>query len=74
LAAATGDRLVVVEDHHPEGGIGAAVLEALSAAGHPAAIAHLAVRELPGSGSPQELMDAAGISAGHIADAARGIV
>jgi transketolase len=73
-AAATGRRLVVVEDHHPEGRIGAAVLQALSAAGRPAAIAHLAVRELPGSGSPQELMDAAGISAGHIADAARRIV
>jgi transketolase len=41
---ATGDRLVVVEDHHPEGGIGAVVLQALSAAGHPAAITHLAVR------------------------------
>jgi transketolase len=73
-AVATGDRLVVVEDHHPEGGIGAAVLQALSAAGHPAAIVHLAVRELPGSGSPEELMDAAGISAGHIVEAARRIV
>src|SRR5881396_3307707 len=29
-AAATGGRLVVVEDHYPEGGIGGAVLEALS--------------------------------------------
>jgi transketolase len=73
-AAATGDRLVVVEDHHPEGGIGAAVLQALSAAGHPTAITHLAVRELPGSGSPQELMDAVGISAGHIANAGRQMV
>jgi len=72
--ADTRDRLVVVEDHHPEGGIGAAVLQALSAAGHPAAITHLAVRDHPGSGTPQELMDAAGISAGHIADAARRIV
>ncbi|HXZ76263.1 MAG TPA: transketolase, partial [Streptosporangiaceae bacterium] len=70
-AAATGDRLVVAEDHYPEGGIGEAVLQALSDAGHPAQIAHLAVRGLPGSGTPAELMEAAGISAGHIARAAR---
>ena len=70
-AAATGDRLVVAEDHYPEGGIGSAVLEALSDAGHPVQIAHLAVRGLPGSGTPAELMEAAGISAGHIERAAR---
>ncbi len=73
-AAATGDRLVVVEDHYPAGGIGGAVLEALSDAGHPARITHLAVQGLPGSGTPQELMEAAGISAGHITEAARQIV
>ncbi len=70
-AAATGDRLVVVEDHYPQGGLGGAVLEALSDAGHPARIHHLAVRSLPGSGTPAELMDAAGISASHIVQAAR---
>jgi transketolase len=73
-AAATGDRLVVVEDHYPEGGLGGAVLEALNDAGHPTRVIHLAVQGLPGSGSPQERMEAAGISAGHIADAARQIV
>jgi transketolase len=67
----TGDRLVVVEDHYPQGGLGGAVLEALSDAGHPARIHHLAVRSLPGSGTPAELMDAAGISASHIVQAAR---
>ena len=67
----TGDRLVVVEDHYPQGGLGGAVLEALSDAGHPARIHHLAVRSLPGSGTPAELMDAAGISANHIVQAAR---
>jgi len=70
-AAETGDRLVVVEDHYPQGGLGGAVLEALSDAGHPVAIHHLAVRSLPGSGTPAELMDAAGISASHIVQAAR---
>ena len=73
-AAATGDRLVVAEDHYPEGGIGSAVLEAFNDAGHPVQITHLAVRDLPGSGTPAELMDAAGISAGHIAQAARDLL
>jgi transketolase len=72
--AATGDRLVVVEDHYPAGGIGGAVLEAFNDAGHPVQIAHLAVRGLPGSGTPQELMEAAGISASHVAQAAREIL
>jgi transketolase len=70
-ATATGDRLVVAEDHYPEGGIGAAVLEALNDAGHPARIAHLAVRGLPGSGTSGELLEAAGISTSHIVQAAR---
>jgi transketolase len=65
---------VVTEDHYPEGGIGSAVLEALNDAGHPARVAHLAVRGLPGSGTSQELMEAAGISAGHVARAARALL
>jgi transketolase len=70
-ASATRSRVVVVEDHYPAGGIGSAVLEALSDAGHPARIAHLAVQGLPGSGTPAELMEAAGISAARVAQAAR---
>ena len=35
------------------------------------AVTHLAVREMPGSGTSEELLDAAGLSARHIADAAR---
>jgi transketolase len=73
-AAATGGRLVVVEDHYPEGGIGGAVLEAFNDAGHPVQIVHLAVHGLPGSGTPAELMEAAGISPGHIAQAARDLL
>jgi transketolase len=69
-AAATRDRVIVVEDHYPAGGLGSAVLEAFSDAGHPIAIKHLAVRGLPGSGTPAELMQAAGISVGDIARAA----
>ncbi|RCH69954.1 transketolase [Streptomyces sp. SDr-06] len=73
-AARDTGALVVVEDHHPEGGIGEAVLSALSAAGASPAVAHLAAVGLPGSGTTDELMDAAGISPTHIADAARALV
>jgi transketolase len=37
----------------------------------PIKMIHLAVEGMPGSGTPQQLLDAAGISARHIADAAR---
>src|SRR5947209_2859957 len=68
-ARATRGRLVVVEDHYPEGGLAGAVLEAL-AADPPVRLVHLAVRELPTSGKPEELMNAAGISSKHIVAAA----
>jgi transketolase len=64
-------RLVVVEDHYPEGGIAAAVLEALADYPDHFLLTHLAVNGLPGSGKPEELMDAAGISTRHIVEAAR---
>jgi transketolase len=70
-AALTRGRLVVVEDHYPEGGIGAAVMEALASDMDPPRIVHLAVRGLPGSGKPAELMDKAEISARHIVAAAK---
>jgi transketolase len=73
-ASATGGRIVVVEDHYPQGGIGGAVLEAFSDAGHPVSVAHLAVQGLPTSGTPAELMQAAGISTDHIVEAARALV
>jgi transketolase len=72
-ATATGDRVLVVEDHYPEGGIGSTVLEAFNDAGHPVSIVHLAVRGLPGSGTPEQLMDWAGISVAHIVEAARNL-
>jgi transketolase len=68
---ATGGRFVIVEDHYPEGGIAAAVLEALAGDEHPPRVVHLAVRELPGSGTPAELMAAAGIDADAIVRAVR---
>ena len=69
---ATQRRIVVVEDHWPEGGLGETVLSAL--AGEELAFAHLAVREMPTSGKPEELLAAAGIDAEHIAAAARRLV
>jgi transketolase len=71
-ARATGGRIVIVEDHYPEGGLGEAVLEAL--AGEPLRPVHLAVRDLPTSGTATELMDAAGIGVPAIVDAARSAV
>jgi transketolase len=73
-AEATGGRVLTVEDHWPEGGIGDAVLEALSDGEGPARVVRLAVRDMPGSGKPAELLAAAGIDAEHIADAARALV
>jgi len=73
--AATGGRLVTVEDHWPEGGVGEAVLHALATAGAaPAKSRLIAVTEMPHSGKPEELVDAFGISAKHIAAAVREIV
>jgi transketolase len=69
---ATQRRIVVVEDHWPEGGLGETVLSAL--AGEELAFAHLAVREMPTSGKPEELLAAAGIDAESIAAAARHLV
>jgi len=70
-ARVTGGRLVVVEDHHPEGGLGSAVLEALAQEAEPPRVVQLAVRGLPGSGTPDELINAAGIGTAAIVDAAR---
>jgi len=73
-AEATGGRVLTVEDHWSEGGIGDAVLESLSDGEAPARVVRLAVRDLPGSGTPAELLAAAGIDAQHIAEAVRSLV
>jgi transketolase len=72
-AFAEAKLIVTVEDHWIEGGLGDAVLEALSAAGGmlDGRVIKLAVTEMPGSGKPGELRDWAGISAAKIADAVR---
>ena len=70
-AEATDGRVVTVEDHWPEGGIGEAVLSAFADADERPRVSVLAVREMPTSGKPEELLAAAGIDADAIADAAR---
>jgi transketolase len=64
---------VTVEDHWPEGGLGDAVLEALAEADDRPPVHKLAVREMPTSGTPDELLHEAGIDADAIADAARAL-
>lgn len=75
LSAAADEtgRIVTVEDHRPEGGIGEAVLAALAAAGHQARVVRLAVDRMPGSATPEEQLVDAGIDATAIAAAARTI-
>jgi transketolase len=69
---ATGGRVVVAEDHWPEGGIADAVLAAFAELGYTDfKLKHLAVREMPGSGEPAELLKAARIDGEHIAKAVR---
>jgi transketolase len=70
-AAATGSRVIVVEDHFEGGGLGDAVASALAGK---AQIKHLCVRELPRSGKPDELLDKYGINAWHIVAAVKEII
>jgi transketolase len=67
----TRGRLVIAEDHRPEGGLGSAVLEVLVGKDSPLRLAHPAVRIMPGSGTPTELLAAAAIDAASIDSAAR---
>ena len=71
---ATQGRIVTVEDHWPEGGLGDAVLSALADIGEPARVVKLAVQGMPSSGTAEELLAAAGIDAEHIAEAASKLV
>jgi transketolase len=66
--------IITVEDHAPEGGLGDAVLDALAAGDERAHVVKLAVREIPGSGTPAELLAGAKIDADAIADAAQKLV
>lgn len=74
VAARETGSIVTVEDHHPEGGLAEAVLGALASEGASARFCSLAVRNMPGSGSPEELRAESGISAASIVDAVRALI
>ena len=69
-ARETSGRLITVEDHYAAGGLGDAVAAAVAPGGF--TVERLAVRIIPRSGKPEELMDLAEISARHIVAAVRG--
>ena len=68
-ARRTGNRLITVEDHYAAGGLGDAVSEAVAPDG--VVVERLAVREIPRSGRPGELLERFGISASCIVNAVR---
>ena len=71
-ARATKGCVISVEDHYASGGVGDAVAEAIADDGF--TVHRLAVREIPRSGKPEELLERFGISASHIVEAVRSVV
>jgi len=64
-----GKRMIIVEDHYPEGGIGEMLAEELENTG--IKIKHLAVREIPHSGTSKELLEKYGIDSIAIVEETR---
>ena len=58
-----------MEDHYAQGGLGDAAAEAVAGSG--ITVERLAVREIPRSGQPEELLDRYGISAQAIVKAVK---
>jgi len=77
-AARETGKIVTVEDHWPEGGLGDAVLAAVAAGDGPDGglpmVRKLAVRSMPGSATPSEQVQLAGIDMASIATAAAELV
>jgi transketolase len=71
-ASATHRRLLTVEDHYAHGGLGDAVLDAVGSEG--IRVHKLAVRAIPHSGKPEELVDHYGIGARSIVEATQHII
>lgn len=74
IAAAqkTVGKIVCVEDHYYDGGLGDAVLNAVASTG--IKVYKLAVKDVPRSGKPEELLEAYGISANRIVEKVREII
>jgi len=71
-ARATRGLMLTVEDHYAHGGLGDAVLGAVGSEG--VRVHKMAVREIPHSGKPEELLDRYGISARAIVDTVKRLV
>lgn len=71
-ARATNNTVITVEDHYAEGGIGDAVAGELSVEG--VKVHKLAVRELPHSGKPEELLAKYGIDSAAIVKKVKSLV
>jgi transketolase len=71
VARASGNKIITVEDHYPQGGIGEAVMHALC--NENIVIHSLAVSHLPRSGRPEELLAFEGIDAAAIVKAVQGL-
>jgi transketolase len=71
-ARATKNRILTVEDHYEHGGLGDAVLGAVGSEG--VRVQKMAVREIPHSGKPDELVDHFGLSARTIVDTVKKLV
>ncbi len=69
---ATQGRILTVEDHYPHGGLGDAVLSAVAT--ESIKVHKLAVREIPHSGKPEELIDHYGIGVRSILEAAKQMI
>lgn len=72
-AKETGGRIITVEDHYAEGGLGEAVVSAVSLERN-IIVKKLAVHEVPRSGPPNVLIDSYGISARKIVAAVEEIL
>ena len=71
----TKGKVIVIEDHWFEGGLGDAVLNAFADAPvEGLRVVKLAVREMPGSGKPEELLSAAGIDSEHLIKAVKSLL
>lgn len=68
-----GGRILTVEDHYPEGGLGEAVLSAVAEEKN-ITVKKLAVKEVPRSGPPSVLLEKYGISAKNIVNAVKQLV
>lgn len=72
-AKEVGGRILVVEDHYPEGGIGEAVLSVVAEERN-IYVKHVAIPRVPRSGKTNDLLEYYGINAKHIAQYAKEIL